>query len=481
MCLLGLLISFILYKQYNTIQTQKLTYTADATANLNTLDHNVVFCFEYGDGDKFDFKLAEDISITGSYFLDRWNLVNISSPDCPKVIPDTIVANSVLTQSNPEIYSEVRSKGMFDAFIRSSLIAEFDDNLWMFPHPVNRRNFNKYQNIIKFESKEKTLVTKSIVELEPQTSSERTFLGLTFGKEKHVFDYESFKAFDISDSIVCYNGDIDMPEAINPPHLFSAFDVSQLDLSIRLDCDTLSQFTILYNCPVEYLEIIPSPDFKNSREISFTNPKKIKQLRENGMHIYLRFPNLMYLQQTRNYILSALITLFLSLLATYIYAIVKKAYKKCQKIRHSQSMQNYKHPRLILRLHLEVLSYVLIAAMVIMTVIFLINPYKWSGLVMLSIALSATCAIIGYYCGIKNRKWAKRAPYSIKKMMFKYYFIFVVSASVCLILALVLYYAREFAKFSDIIYVVAFVIVLLFFNFYFEYKKLRKIQDKKKS
>lgn len=123
----------------------------------------------------------------------------------------------------------------------------------------------------------------------------------------------------------------------------------------------------------------------------YDDPIKLEFISERGLHLYLQFPKQESLQQTRNYVLSALITLFLTIVATLLFNLCKDIYqRRCRlkKFITHLELHHYKQ-YLIYKKHILIID-ALIASTIILGVI-VFNPFDWSAL--------SKCCVVGMVIG----------------------------------------------------------------------------------
>ena len=95
---------------------------------------------------------------------------------------------------------------------------------------------------------------------------------------------------------------------------FSPFDVSQIYLKFKLESDIpITKLSFCFWGATEFSQIIPAPDMCDFQSIRYTDPSKIQLIKQKGLVFHARFADTNNIQSTRMFILTALITVLLSL------------------------------------------------------------------------------------------------------------------------------------------------------------------------
>ena len=89
---------------------------------------------------------------------------------------------------------------------------------------------------------------------------------------------------------------------------------------------------------------------KNIYGLVYSSNEKVQEIQKNGLTIFASFPEYESLQQTRNYILSALITLFLTLTATLGWNFVCKLYKQTKRLKMTRNKSIQSHEYIFIKL-----------------------------------------------------------------------------------------------------------------------------------
>lgn len=104
------------------------------------------------------------------------------------------------------------------------------------------------------------------------------------------------------------------------PSLFSPWNISQSNYLIEFDpqgirCDTIS---IEFNGAIDYSNMFPSPDKVTMSGIEFVDQNKILEICKHGLRFHSEFIELNGMSAQRTFILSGIVSLILSILATLI-------------------------------------------------------------------------------------------------------------------------------------------------------------------
>lgn len=159
---------------------------------------------------------------------------------------------------------------------------------------------------------------------------------IEYNAEKHL-SYEDYMPpltkkdiySDITDSLSIQHP---LTEGVFKPRVFSSFDISKMYFEIQI-CTLISfipnpSIILEFNGLIKPDNIYPEPDILKSHQIIYKDKKKIDEISRNGFQCTMRFPQNETLQQVRIYIISALITLFFTILCKVIWDIVRKKYKE---------------------------------------------------------------------------------------------------------------------------------------------------------
>lgn len=170
---------------------------------------------------------------------------------------------------------------------------------------------------------------------------------------------------------------ITSPQRFYAPHFYSSYDVSKLELKIKFYIDSLSKFSIHFLNLVDVSEIHPSPDAKDSNSLTFTDPNILEYILNNGLSLYIQFPKSESLQESRNYVLSAIITLFLTIISTLLFNHFKKAYLRRKKYVLAIKHTHTNHPRFALSVLKHLILYDISLCGIICLIIMFCNPYDY--------------------------------------------------------------------------------------------------------
>ena len=105
------------------------------------------------------------------------------------------------------------------------------------------------------------------------------------------------------------------------PRLWSRWDITQSNVSLRLKCNNIRCDTIsleFFGASL-FSEMYPRPDYINMSRIEFTDPIKIKEIISKGLRFHVDFIQLKEMAATRTIILTSILSLALSLIGSIIY------------------------------------------------------------------------------------------------------------------------------------------------------------------
>ncbi len=104
------------------------------------------------------------------------------------------------------------------------------------------------------------------------------------------------------------------------PNMKSLWDITQANYSISLGCDNISCDTIsieFYGATL-FSNMYPEPDKTTMSGIEFTSPDKVNEIIKNGLRFHTEFLELKEMAAMRIFILTALLSLFIALIANAI-------------------------------------------------------------------------------------------------------------------------------------------------------------------
>lgn len=120
------------------------------------------------------------------------------------------------------------------------------------------------------------------------------------------------------------SGDIQFSFSTNSdndyPMIFTPWDISQTNMHLILNTNYIKceKICIDYNGAVDFSDMFPTPDIINVNSIVFTNPHKIAYIQKEGLKFHADFIELKNIAQLRNYILTAILSITISILCSIV-------------------------------------------------------------------------------------------------------------------------------------------------------------------
>lgn len=118
------------------------------------------------------------------------------------------------------------------------------------------------------------------------------------------------------------------------PSFFAREDISQAYINLRVESITIDSINLKLNFigATEFSRMTPEPDEIGLSYIEFRDPKKIAQIRLNGLTFLAKFKDLEGIQQIRLFtvtaIMSGLFTIFIVFIILYVYKIKRSMSNK---------------------------------------------------------------------------------------------------------------------------------------------------------
>ena len=109
------------------------------------------------------------------------------------------------------------------------------------------------------------------------------------------------------------------------PEYFSHWDISQSNYNLRFISHNIKCKSIKYDFigPVKFSDMYPEPDIKTIHSIEFTDSSTITQIMKDGLRFHVDFIDLKEMASTRLFVLTAFLSLVVSLFATLLYSLFK--------------------------------------------------------------------------------------------------------------------------------------------------------------
>lgn len=440
LCTIGLGVTLYAYKIYNSIQDQIIDVRIVHSENEKVDMNNLHLVFNYGDPETKHYKLGDEDSLKGtSFFLTQ--MVSIDKQDSiNKFDANTILPLLESTNLNSDIDSIFMEATQFSLF---QVLVDWQENNWIFPHFNSLRKVFDHGKVVKKQITRDALNINQFQEITKERITDKMEGAQInpFYRKRRYYMFEDLIAS--SDTTMIYIQQFHSPHPFFIPKYHSAYDISQLELRISLQVDTLTSlsFSFLPLCNLQ--ELSPSPDYRDGTTISYTDPLKIETLQNRGLHFLLEFPKSKSIQEARNFILSAVITLFLTLLCTQGYSIIRKILNE----RKTKVKQAYRiiQSREESRIHIlrTILPYNIIFSLVIGMTIILINPYDWNLFEKIIIILYCMLLVVQIQFIRVNRIYKKILTTKLdnnlknyKYWLWKLSFLFVILCSILIVINL---------------------------------------------
>lgn len=171
----------------------------------------------------------------------------------------------------------------------------------------------------------------------------------------HPFDYLAAVQYAIATGYAHSHDEIQlsgiwrMPVLHDFPRIFSPWDISQKRYKFqyttwpiegkRNELMPLERLEFDFQGPVELSAMYPEPDIVTFSGMVFTDPAKLRQIMDDGLAYYAKFPQLESLQSIRIFFLTTFISLFFTLLCTVTYRIIRNKVQKIVRKKRSLNKQ----------------------------------------------------------------------------------------------------------------------------------------------
>lgn len=109
-------------------------------------------------------------------------------------------------------------------------------------------------------------------------------------------------------------------------NFLSPWDVSQSNYKIKINTTRIhcEKLIIDFHQPVNFSVMYPVPDKITARSIEFTSPQKINELGDNGgLFFHIEFIETKTMQDVRNFILTAIMSIVVAFFCSYVIEIIK--------------------------------------------------------------------------------------------------------------------------------------------------------------
>lgn len=180
---------------------------------------------------------------------------------------------------------------------------------------------------------------------------------LRYSSLKHRGNLNGLETNDFSvvskeDSLIEFNGHLEA-YSFGLPTLLVAEDVSKLVEIIYIDfknsnndslslCSFTKTLSIDYVGPAEFSShIVPEPDKITLSSICYTDSSKIQEIGKRGLKFHVTFPDMENKQESRIFILSAIVTALGALVLKYLWRIIYNLYKKINVFLKSEDVIRY--------------------------------------------------------------------------------------------------------------------------------------------
>lgn len=226
------------------------------------------------------------------------------------------------------IETQFNSSAEYQTKLLDSLKFHLKDSIsWWLNNPTKNLNALYYFKInCKWNiSEHEDYKTEPYYGLPKQKSSgarKITFYGYnksTYYQYYYLLKTDEFKA-DFSDSAIV--AQVESP-LVNPKW-FSKFDISQSYFDVKLRCESVDSVILKFDFvgATDFSEMIPKPDTIAMSSITFSNPKKIAQIKENGLSFHAHFKEKDGLQTIRLFAVTALMCVFTPLLLMCLINVI---------------------------------------------------------------------------------------------------------------------------------------------------------------
>jgi len=468
LCFVGLFLSLYLYDVYNTVQEQKVLVLGKQLGNAEW-ENKYSLVYGLPSNDERGMSMGEP-----GILIER-SLTKKDNNRTP-ITKDSILVNAHNLLVNQR-FMGMDSINMDCGWI-INVYWNFQDNLWFIPHETDTYEHTS-DNL--FETEHPSTSTKIIadevlddyIHYETMTIEPVTFHNQRwFGKNNWIGGVQCIEVW--KDSIEGINSHCYAPIRIGQTydaHWYSAFDISKLVLDFTFQIrpsSSVKQLSIDFIDLVKAENVYPEPDERYSSSIVYNGAD------EYGEHfkLYLEFPKKASIQQARNYILSAFITLFFTLLTTISYNIIRiKNKSRRRRISVCTHLCKNNKYTLATKLYYPLLINDIIIVCGSLLPLIIINPFDWGSIRMFKIVLLIIVIILllisTYYDSNKIAKGINPFLISISKIR-----IILKGLFVCLLFTLLVDSITGWN-------ILLFILLLLYMTFRFYcYYKLDKVGAK---
>ncbi len=412
LCLLGLLFSIYLYNIYNSVREQNLMVISKHYGNAEWKSKYYFYCgMPYYDELGFDPELP--------CLVVEDSLVNYTNTDTNSSRDSLLkwCGKFPFLQENLQKNSDI---GM-DYGVSHVIRWDYQDDYWFLPH--KKAVYSKDTPIFYQTKYEEEVITKDI-------SSDRIYFKQEskecynlikdkwFGKNRWYGDmscYEFFNGNSKYKNPHTTRNTIEVGQYYDA-HWYSAYDISKLVIKYSLSVGNTSYESLMASSVeeinVSFIDIVhadniyPEPDKRFSNYIVYTDSTKIDEIGTHGLKFYLEFPKNASVQQGRNYVLSAVITLFFTLLVSILYELLKKKYySRKRRLNICKQLCLQDKPKLAIRLYNPLLFNDSFIATCLLLPFLMINPLelsRWQLLIFFFIILSSISLLFTTFWSISK-------------------------------------------------------------------------------
>lgn len=105
------------------------------------------------------------------------------------------------------------------------------------------------------------------------------------------------------------------------PSTKSLWDITQANYDIKFECTNIicDTISIEFVGATYFSDMYPSPDKITISSIEFTDLNSIKEIQKNGIRFHTEFIQMKEMSSRRNFVLTAVLSLFISFIASVIY------------------------------------------------------------------------------------------------------------------------------------------------------------------
>lgn len=379
--IVGLLVSVALYNIYNDIQSQTIQIEEICLGNSNRVkEKDLSLYLDYSDIGQTEYHptILDDTikgtTIRYSVVFDNDSIYQNKHDSSYKSVTAKDICNSLLSKNlDKRIDSLFVSSDYFRYF---NVVIRYKENNWLFPHIGSTRIVTSKPIVNEQSSMGSHEINLWQVYDIPRDKYNADGLNNLFRRYKYTL-FESLFADSLNNTYE-YIHSMNVPQTLYTPRFYSAYDISTFNLRINCNIDSLSILKLEFTNIVDFSEIYPSPDIKTATGIVFSEKSKLKYINENGLNLITKFPKLESIQESRNYILSAFITLFFTLLVTNLFNAFLKIKAHRQRVLQIWEKTVASNVKKGLKFYRYLSMYDISLSIVITLLINVINPYDWN-------------------------------------------------------------------------------------------------------